>query len=160
VGRYLRVDPIGFASGDFNLFRYCQNNSINYIDFSGKGYQYMRPLDSAALDDITFGPFNHTLFILDDGKTNIGYYGDSQVRSEEMETLKKFKNQYIKIGPHLNDYYLKIALDKLKPFWDIRINPKNEKHKMLLHNCHDFNKAVIKQYNIEISKGYYLGGTM
>ena len=32
MGRFINEDPIGFAAGDFNLFRYVGNNSINWID--------------------------------------------------------------------------------------------------------------------------------
>ncbi len=29
-------DPIGFASGDFNFYRYVINNPVNFVDPSGK----------------------------------------------------------------------------------------------------------------------------
>lgn len=32
MGRYLRVDPIGFSSGDVNLYTYCLNNPVNMAD--------------------------------------------------------------------------------------------------------------------------------
>jgi len=32
TGRYTQVDPIGFAAGDVNLFRYVSNNDVNVID--------------------------------------------------------------------------------------------------------------------------------
>lgn len=32
IGRYLRLDPIGFSSGNFNLFLYVLNNPISMID--------------------------------------------------------------------------------------------------------------------------------
>ncbi len=32
IGRYLRVDPIGFAGGDVNLYVYVWNNPINWVD--------------------------------------------------------------------------------------------------------------------------------
>jgi RHS repeat-associated protein len=32
LGRYLRVDPIGFFAGDENLYVYVQNNPVNWID--------------------------------------------------------------------------------------------------------------------------------
>lgn len=35
VGRYLRIDPVGFNSGDMNLYRYCLNDPIVRMDPSG-----------------------------------------------------------------------------------------------------------------------------
>ena len=43
-GRFLSIDPIGFNSGDLNLYRYVGNNSVNYIDPYGLDtYQCSRP---------------------------------------------------------------------------------------------------------------------
>jgi RHS repeat-associated protein len=35
LGRFLQSDPIGFAGGDANLFRYCGGDPVNWIDPSG-----------------------------------------------------------------------------------------------------------------------------
>ncbi|MSM40774.1 MAG: hypothetical protein GJT30_14250 [Geobacter sp.] len=35
AGRYSQVDPIGFSAGDENLYRYAQNNVVNYFDPDG-----------------------------------------------------------------------------------------------------------------------------
>ncbi len=35
-GRWLQPDPIGFAGGDLNLYRYCGNDPVNRVDPSGK----------------------------------------------------------------------------------------------------------------------------
>jgi RHS repeat-associated protein len=32
LGRFLQTDPIGFAAGDINLYRYCGNNPVNGTD--------------------------------------------------------------------------------------------------------------------------------
>ena len=32
LGRFLQSDPIGFAAGDANLFRYCGGDPVNYTD--------------------------------------------------------------------------------------------------------------------------------
>jgi RHS repeat-associated protein len=35
LGRFMSQDPIGFAAGDLNLFRYCGNDPVNMVDPSG-----------------------------------------------------------------------------------------------------------------------------
>jgi RHS repeat-associated protein len=35
TGRFLTKDPIGFAGGDVNLYRYTRNNPINWVDPTG-----------------------------------------------------------------------------------------------------------------------------
>lgn len=35
LGRFLQPDPIGFESGDNNLYRYVRNNPLNFVDPSG-----------------------------------------------------------------------------------------------------------------------------
>ncbi len=35
TGRFLSEDPIGFAGGDENLYRYVENNPISFVDLSG-----------------------------------------------------------------------------------------------------------------------------
>jgi RHS repeat-associated protein len=35
VGRFISEDPIGFAAGDSNIYRYVSNNVVNSIDPSG-----------------------------------------------------------------------------------------------------------------------------
>ena len=35
TGRYTQTDLIGFSAGDYNLYRYVANNSVNYFDIVG-----------------------------------------------------------------------------------------------------------------------------
>jgi RHS repeat-associated protein len=35
TGRWFSLDPLGFAAGDSNLYRYVGNSSVNYVDPSG-----------------------------------------------------------------------------------------------------------------------------
>jgi uncharacterized protein RhaS with RHS repeats len=32
IGRFLTVDPLGYAGGDINLYRFVGNNPVNFID--------------------------------------------------------------------------------------------------------------------------------
>ena len=69
IGRFLSPDPIGFASGDPNPYRYAKNNPTNYVDPTG--------LDAARIDVITSGKkYPHSILIVDNpngGVTAIDY---------------------------------------------------------------------------------------
>ncbi|QCI28941.1 RHS repeat-associated core domain-containing protein [Caminibacter pacificus] len=41
IQRFLSEDPIGFASGDFNFYRYVGDNPVNFVDPSGEFLQYV-----------------------------------------------------------------------------------------------------------------------
>jgi len=53
VGRFINRDPIGFAGGDVNLFRYVQNNSVNFIDPEGLSLPNQPPPRVMARDEVT-----------------------------------------------------------------------------------------------------------
>jgi RHS repeat-associated protein len=38
LGRFVQADPIGFVADDVNLYRYCNNSPITFIDPSGKAW--------------------------------------------------------------------------------------------------------------------------
>jgi RHS repeat-associated protein len=41
LGRFLQPDPIGFAGGDANLYRYCGGDPVNYIDPDGTTVRFV-----------------------------------------------------------------------------------------------------------------------
>ena len=42
-GRFVSKDPIGFDSGDWNLYRYVGNGVVNWIDAKGKSWDDVIP---------------------------------------------------------------------------------------------------------------------
>jgi RHS repeat-associated protein len=60
TGRFITQDPLGFAAGDENLYRYCHNSPTNATDPSGlkspKSVQYISGL--GLFSQATLGPYD------------------------------------------------------------------------------------------------------
>jgi RHS repeat-associated protein len=54
VGRFISVDPIGFAAGDTNLYRYVGNSSTNATDPSGEFWNFVAGAAIGAVLDVGF----------------------------------------------------------------------------------------------------------
>ena len=67
TGRWTAKDPIGFAGGDSDLYGYCLNDPINFVDPWGLVWRQQKPLDFPGLRDTTAGPLHHDRFLYDDG---------------------------------------------------------------------------------------------
>ena len=50
TGRFLQEDPIGFAAGDLNVYRYVENNSLSFTDPTG-----MTASEKSVIDRIGLG---------------------------------------------------------------------------------------------------------
>ena len=58
VGRFLEEDPLGFAGGDLNLYRYVGNNPVLFVDPFGLDRE---PVDSGSTDKEVFEVVGWTL---------------------------------------------------------------------------------------------------
>ncbi len=50
LGRFLQVDPVAFAGGDVNLYRFCANKPVNFVDPYGE-----TPLVTAGVGGVIGG---------------------------------------------------------------------------------------------------------
>ncbi|MBP3957828.1 RHS repeat protein [Gemmata sp. G18] len=79
-GRFFQEDPLGFAAGDANLFRYVKNSSTNATDPSGLQPTRYYPQNSPLLKDaaeklLITQPRVVGVDITDDGKFKLRYPG-------------------------------------------------------------------------------------
>src|SRR5262249_40560157 len=49
TGRWISVDPLGFAAGDRNLYRYVGNSATNFTDPSGELWWFILPVVVGAV---------------------------------------------------------------------------------------------------------------
>jgi len=60
IGRFLQPDPLSLDAGDQNIYRYCNNDPINYSDPLGLGYEFTFTINSGV------DPSTSTLSLGDD----------------------------------------------------------------------------------------------
>jgi len=61
AARFLTQDPIGFAGGDVNLYRYVHNNPVSFRDHGDCGMKTFIPESEGAITELTPGQDNPAL---------------------------------------------------------------------------------------------------
>jgi len=114
TGRWTAKDPILFKGGQANLYVYCSNNPLNYIDLTGFGRWGYRqlgagfPLYINNIDENLNTVAGHEHYWFDNGE-NFGY-GPRGVFPE----LPSERSNYIFVGEYFDDNIMREAINNLK----------------------------------------------
>ncbi|MFV0416426.1 MAG: RHS repeat-associated core domain-containing protein [Chthoniobacterales bacterium] len=91
LGRFQQIDPIGFAAGDVNLYRYVANNPINLWDPLGLDYRFLN--DSSAA-----GGQGHSGSLVGNDETGYDYYS-----KDGYPPAKNIRKHYDSLDDFYND---------------------------------------------------------
>ena len=105
VGRFISSDPIGFESGDVNLYRYVGNSPVNRVDPSGLAsmeltallYLAKLPSDDRVYNGLEFSSYNEAL------ASAMGWFSVITIESSrKTRTIASAKVPWLVTG-HLKD---------------------------------------------------------
>ncbi len=141
IGRWTSKDPVQFVAGDPNLYGYIFNDPLNAIDPLGLGRFGKRPLDGTENIPIEHGgpladffnlEINHEQYFFDNGKENLGFFGDDRVRADNGHN----KREYEFFGPEFDDQLIRKAIQN--------VDPGN--YNLVLRNCQHWADKVRNEY--------------
>lgn len=146
IGRFLQVDPIGYIGG-MNLYVYCSNNPVNFIDVFGLFHFGKRPLTGAPwipgassnpIDDYFNTEVSHEHGFFDDGSgKNIGFGPEG--RFSEDATGKGYRYD----DKHYDDDLIREALKNIED-GDYSLLGIGGKKK---NNCQDWADRLRSEYD-------------
>lgn len=116
VGRYLRIDPVGFKGGDINLYRYCFNDPVLFADPTGE----ILPFIWGIAKVVGVGIAAHTLYHWNKNLQYNNEINEFTIFLEEVQDLawkNKREDLAIAIDIAINDLLAQkpaIALDLIK----------------------------------------------
>ena len=124
-----------------NLYGYCGNDPINYIDPRGLARIGRRPLAGMKWAKGQ-GPFYHEQIWYDDG-TNSGFFQDDTIRSDIGYTIDDYDFSADK--KHYDDCLMRQAEKNVQKYWDMDWRmPWYARWNW--NNCQDYVRAVKREY--------------
>jgi RHS repeat-associated protein len=157
LGRFLQADPAGYEA-DINLYRYCWNNTLNFVDPSGFWAVMTRDLTNRALATgarATYreNPVNgqHWQMKYDNGE-DVGYLGDDQDRPI-IDSDKSCKDKYDKqpLFKGQDDDAMREAERRAREYWNKEFEKGQRYHHNVFDNkrkwdCQEFIYKMLEEY--------------
>jgi len=150
LGRFLQPDPIGYAA-DLNLYRYCGNNPVNWVDPWGLAEVRSRPLDDWYLRwpaNWLMGEgdmFSEHWQIFYDSGGNSGYFGNGKnapaFRSDKPGLLGRYHNT---VFPHIDDTFMKMAEKVVQNKWRAAYKRGGRRYHPIKNSCQTYTKEVVE----------------
>ena len=105
LGRFISEDPIGFAGGDVNIYRYAQNSPINLFDLSGEATfsEYQIQTRIAAFQQAAIRCLGHGVF------TMLGEAGVYLLFSAEGIPIYPGGNSNVYVGRTMREFEVRFA---------------------------------------------------
>ncbi len=141
TGRFLQPDPLGQVPGP-NIYSYCSNNPVNWVDPWGRDMYYLRARKGAH-------EFGHTALLVGDSEHGYTYcsYGPedgstSLLDTRHFETFEEAE-EYLSIGGQggINRYddYMKYNSNYLQDMEAVHtfLSESLYDYNFTLHNCDD-----------------------
>ncbi|OQA03670.1 MAG: putative deoxyribonuclease RhsC [Planctomycetes bacterium ADurb.Bin401] len=151
IGRFLSPDPIGYYDS-MNLYQYCGNNSINFIDPYGEARVLGRPLDNPItrkLASYFYGDHpagDHWQIYYDDQPSNSGYFGDSDNGPVFRNDLPGRQSKYNKtIHRNLDDNLVRQAEKNVQERWRKEYKAGGRRYNHPDNDCHTYINEVVRE---------------
>ena len=147
IGRFLQPDPVGYSAG-LNLYTYCINNPLNWVDPWGEASIGATPagwpinqIGKAAYGNTIYA--QHWQIFYNDG-SNSGYFGNSWAiwGSPVFGPTSATESDYNIFLKNLDDNLLKQAESNVQSQW----RSEGKSYDLVNHSCQTYVIDVLREY--------------
>jgi RHS repeat-associated protein len=150
-GRFISKDPIGFAGGDVNLYRYVQNDSVNWIDPEGlRTLRCARKLGNRNNPAVrpSGNPFRHDYLVIGEEVYSFQAGGNlfwSEGFLDNDENLSNDQCEVVSNDPNFDNAVKKAVTEIGAPKYNVYAYPLTIPHFLGARNCQTWTDDVLNQ---------------